>query len=218
MSETLAVQAVLQVAELLEIIISQLSCRDVLCAASRVSPTWAQIITTSPSIRKKLFRRTSKSSPVSPSRFHGHWLVEEPCQPVYDETLEINPLIDNEQPCYKIPSLRRFPRGLIRLRFNVGCDVVPYVSTSEGKQKSWRDMFLIDPPCTILMIEASMFPKKSDDECEHTINTFTIRDRKGITLGFLADVLADVCLEPSCEVMSRVAFRGGIYDELTSER
>ena len=81
-------QAVFNIPELLEPILSLLPPRTILASASRVSQQWKSAIEASPGIRPKLFLRPTKT--VTEPRRYYEWDL---CQPIYAEPLTLNPIL-----------------------------------------------------------------------------------------------------------------------------
>ena len=208
---------VFKIEELLANIIFYLPVRRILTTASRVSHKWSDTVWETPEIRRKLFLSTAITpSPVSPTHFKKYNYRDD-CSPVYAQTLNINPLVQDVKRTRDFPELTRSSKAgeAIEVAFVVQLGRIHYVS----QQESWRGMFLTDPPCTTLYVEGVLTGAGRGGSVNRPAPMHTslvVREKTGITWGLLEETLADLCRQQLEEDLSSCAsFHGRVHDALS---
>ena len=173
-------------------IILQLDPSTTLATAVRISRDWKNLIEASPSIRRMLMFAPSSSSIAQPYAY----LQRCGGIPLYAVGFRVSPALESLPHPWTLPdkmlwgvSVSEAPRYitetagkcLIRFRRKKAS-----YTTARGPEGSWRRMFITDPPCTtvIVRIEQSSISPLHWPEA-----TYSVRDRCGIRLGYLEDVV-----------------------------
>ena len=183
----------LLIMELRETIILQLDPSTTLVTAARISRDWRNLIDKSPAIRRMLRFAPSSSSIAQP------YAYSQRCGgiPLFDKCLQISGTLEALPDPWTPPNkmlwgvnVSKAPRYISE---TTGIDLIRFrrqgASYTERSRRegSWRRMFITDPPCTtaIVRIERlSIRPFHWELEA-----TFSIRERYGIRLGHLEDVV-----------------------------
>jgi hypothetical protein len=157
-----AQRAVFGTPKLLEIIISFLPVSDILTVAQRVSRTWNNSVTKSPTVQTRLWRKSEAGDAVSPIGFLAHhkWtpksagMSQRPFES--DVAVYAAGLVNNE-----IFRRHGLPGAFLRLH-NGGekplhhCIKLPGSTlslVSDEVRPSWLDMFLTEPPVTVARLD-----------------------------------------------------------------
>lgn len=181
-----AAEAVFALPELVELIIVQLPPRKIFTVACRVSKMWAATIIRSRRIREKLFLPTTKTLPIAPAQTYEFTPDGFTRRCRYDTQLALNNIM--------APHLYR---DLGEIFWTVTVD--PANAEKAKRAESWRQMFLSDPPITLLHAQGYIFSTNLDElpekavDCEMAETEFTVLCRDGITWGGLVDLLMDSC-------------------------
>jgi hypothetical protein len=157
-------------------------------------------VKSSHTIQAKLWLRPQNGSAMQPTVFSNDYTFETPNSwyqelacPMYLSRVSLNPFFEDPESHQFFSSLmppgptNRFERlesiKIHKCLESIGADKRPSTNLSYG----WRDMYLTDPPITIglLLVQYAHF---SEGRGSAVIVESMIRDRDGITLGFLHDM------------------------------
>ena len=217
------VEQVLNTTELLEHIISFLPMPQVLGKA-RVARNWKAVIGESPALQQKLFFRHPDNqtgvvqsvewSPQPPIRFdilgteHSNLLFSLVNMPVYNTPIQLNPLVDWENPAdllvsheMRVTQPKPIHPSLAGLTAIVGKYSRAYVHRRFPRPKSWhwwklkspswRYMYLTSPSITDVVINV---PTSISGRLATKYLRLNVHDEHGITLGLLRDKVEETLL------------------------
>jgi hypothetical protein len=150
-------------------IISSLSRSDILTNAQRVSHTWKNAITQSPTIQRCLGMRPEADRVVSPLDFiHDHmqypsdaYMLSFPDMPVYPYNTHMNRCTRDSVPGHwwqRWGTTQSHPNHTI-LWSNFRVDAQ---ASSTGFRPTWLGLFVTEPRITVAFLEVELF--KTDDE------------------------------------------------------
>lgn len=206
-------EQVINTTELLEHILSSLAMPHVL-GKSRVSHDWKILIDNSPTLQKKLFLRhdDNQTEVLSPDHWFPKpqdWPRELDAKqldllfslvntPVYTTPIELNPLINWENPAdlhvaheLRVAHPKPYHPSLTGLDIVLGKYIRDYVrhrfgtsSQTSQTKSSWRKMYLTSPPITDVVIHVPMSAGSWTEAVQIRVN---VHAERGVTLGLLCD-------------------------------
>lgn len=199
--------AVFNTPELLEDIISCLPPRDILAVVQRLSHHWSDAVDSSPTIKAKLGIRSQGVTASRPTRFtdvqtfpwRPDWAAM--ALPMYPCDLTLNPnFYDKTLHGVRMRWVEGGPG--VRATDDTGASwsspmlylgsyfKKEYKPPSFGPVRTWRDMYLTQPPITTGIL--NLHPKISYEKLRLPANPticVAVRDKSGITLGLLQDTI-----------------------------
>jgi hypothetical protein len=197
MTTDAARRAVFDTPELLENIILCLPVKDVFAKVQRLSRSWKAVVDSSVAIQTKLWLRPRDKTAVQPRGFnegHASSHVPDICPgseyPIYPPGVVLNPFSQIE--CVNFHArLSSYPTSnerpmLIGLHSDTK-SMNGYAQPVIDHSHNWRGMYLTEPPITTVMLKIR-YQYRTDKDSEWNWVGSLIRDRDGITLGFLHDM------------------------------
>lgn len=191
--------------KLLENIISCLPPRDILTVVQRLSHRWADAVDSSPTIKSKLGSRSHGVMASRPARFIDletfRWRPDWAAMalPMYPSGLTLNPNF-YDKTLHGVHMRWEEGSPFVRVIDDMGASwSLPtlclgaylkdeYKQPSFGPTRTWRDMYLTQPPITTGILK--LFPGFEYQRNSSPIVFVTVRDHSGITLGLLHDTIS----------------------------
>jgi hypothetical protein len=200
MTTNAARRAVFDIPELLENIIIFLPEPEIRTKVQRVSRAWKAVVKSSHTIQAKLWLRPQNGSAMQPTEFSNDhtfatpnlWYQELAC-PMYLSRVSLNPFFEKPKSRHSFSSLMP-PRSTGRfeclevINLHKGLEsICTDKRPSTNLSYEWRDMYLTNPPITTGLLRVQ-YVHTSEGRGSAVIVESMIRDRDGITLGFLHDM------------------------------
>lgn len=210
-------KGVLELPELLEIILSFLSEREIFAKAQRVSRFWKETINRSPTIQRILWLKSQVVNATEPTSHAGdaplilpfgdpryeRRLNHDPNMPIYANEIALNHLlqpIETRREVWHIPAELR---TIATMKYVVGepfeglmVNTCTFHLPLKLKPQTWHSMYLTEPRITVAQLKVYPSAPYKLMDIHTRVDSWTtasVRDMDGLTFGLVLDIAKKIC-------------------------